>query len=135
MGITPSPYRGPGPPANRGRTVGTARRTIGCGLGRAARLEAYPGRTTMSTTAEETVTEVETGRTPWGGVASLGIGSFILVTGEFLPASLLSQIAAGIHVSEGVAGQLVTATAITGAVAALAISPLLPRLDRRLVMI
>jgi predicted MFS family arabinose efflux permease len=89
----------------------------------------------MSTTAEETETHVEASRTPWGGVASLGIGSFILVTGEFLPASLLSQIAAGIHVSEGVAGQLVTATAITGAVAALAISPLLPRLDRRLVMI
>jgi predicted MFS family arabinose efflux permease len=89
----------------------------------------------MSTTAEETVADVETGNTPWGAVASLGIGSFILVTGEFLPASLLSQIAAGIHVSEGVAGQLVTATAITGAVAALAISPLLPRLDRRVVMI
>jgi DHA1 family purine ribonucleoside efflux pump-like MFS transporter len=67
----------------------------------------------------------------WGGVVSLGIGVFALVMAEFLPASLLSPIAAGLGVSEGVAGQSVAITAVVAAIAGLTIPVLLPRLDRR----
>jgi predicted MFS family arabinose efflux permease len=67
----------------------------------------------------------------WGGVVSLGVGVFALVMAEFLPASLLSPIAAGLHVSEGVAGQSVAITAVVAAIAGLTIPVLLPRLDRR----
>ncbi|MCS5732369.1 MFS transporter [Herbiconiux daphne] len=75
------------------------------------------------------------GRTSWLGVASLGLGVFALVMAEFLPASLLSRIATDLRVSEGVAGQSVTVTAIVAALAGLALPVLLPRIDRRLVML
>ena len=57
----------------------------------------------------------------WGGVVALMAGVFALVTAEFLPASLLSPIASGLHVTEGTAGQAVTATAVVGAIAGLSV--------------
>lgn len=74
-------------------------------------------------------------RASWGGVVALMLGVFALVTSEFLPASLLSPIAAGLGISEGTAGQAVTATAIIGVVAGPAIGPLFPRLDRRMLLV
>ena len=68
---------------------------------------------------------------PWFAVASVGLGIFALVTSEFLPASLLPRIAASMGVSEGTAGQAVTATAVMGALTAPTIAILVPRLDRR----
>lgn len=70
----------------------------------------------------------------WLAVISLTLGVFGLVTAEFLPASLLTPIAADLGVSDGAAGQTVTATAVIGAVAGLA-TPIVTRdFDRRLVM-
>jgi DHA1 family purine ribonucleoside efflux pump-like MFS transporter len=70
----------------------------------------------------------------WWAVFSLTLGVFGLVTAEFLPASLLTSMAADLAISEGAAGQSVTATALVAAVSA----PLLPlltrRFDRRYVM-
>lgn len=40
----------------------------------------------------------------WAAILSLTLGTFALVTSEFLPASLLSPMAADLHISEGVAG-------------------------------
>ncbi|PZA22154.1 MFS transporter, partial [Modestobacter versicolor] len=54
---------------------------------------------------------------------------------EFLPASLLPRIADDLGVSAGTAGQSVTMTALAAAVSALCISVVLPRADRRRVMI
>jgi DHA1 family purine ribonucleoside efflux pump-like MFS transporter len=71
----------------------------------------------------------------WMGVVALMIGVFALVTSEFLPASLLSPIAAGLRISEGTAGQAVTATALVGIFAGPAIGPLFPRLDRRMLLV
>lgn len=71
----------------------------------------------------------------WAAVASLALGVFGLVTAEFLPASLLTAMAADLSVSEGAAGQTVTATALIGAIAAPSIPLLTRRLDRRHVMI
>jgi predicted MFS family arabinose efflux permease len=71
----------------------------------------------------------------WAGVISLSVGVFALVTAEFLPASLLSRIAADLGVTEGVAGQSVSVTAIVAAVAGLTLPVLLPRVDRRHLMI
>lgn len=71
----------------------------------------------------------------WAAVASMALGVFGLVTAEFLPASLLTAIAADLHVSEGAAGQTVTATALVGAIAAPSIPLLTRRFDRRLVLI
>ena len=50
------------------------------------------------------------------------LGVFALVTAEFLPASLLTPIAADFHISEGVAGQTVTATAAVALVTSLLVA-------------
>ena len=67
----------------------------------------------------------------WPAVASLTLGVFGLVTAEFLPASLLTAMAADLRISEGAAGQTVTATALIGAIAAPSIPVLTRRMDRR----
>jgi DHA1 family purine ribonucleoside efflux pump-like MFS transporter len=74
-------------------------------------------------------------RAHWPAVASLALGVFGLVTAEFLPASLLTAVAADLHVSEGAAGQTVTATALVGAISAPSIPLLTRRFDRRLVLV
>ncbi|MCO6051919.1 MFS transporter [Mesorhizobium sp. RP14(2022)] len=53
----------------------------------------------------------------WAAVVSLTFGVFGLVTAEFLPASLLTPMAAELGVSNGAAGQAVTATAVVAAFA------------------
>src|SRR5688572_16895960 len=70
----------------------------------------------------------------WGAVASLTLGVFGLVTAEFLPASLLTPLARDLGISEGTAGQAVTATAVVGAIAAPTMAIITRRIDRRLVM-
>jgi predicted MFS family arabinose efflux permease len=71
----------------------------------------------------------------WAGVVSLSLGILAIVMSEFLPASLLTRISGDLGVSEGAAGQSVTVTALAAAVSALSISVVLPRADRRRVMI
>ena len=73
-------------------------------------------------------------RPAWAAVVSLGLGIFTLVASEFLPASLLSPIAAELGITEGAAGQLVTATSIIGIVGGPLVVSALPRVDRRWVM-
>ena len=53
----------------------------------------------------------------WPAVLSLALGVFGLVTGEFLPASLLTPIAGDLGISNGAAGQTVTVTALVAGVA------------------
>lgn len=71
----------------------------------------------------------------WAAVTTLALSVFSLVTAEFLPASLLTAIAADLGVSEGAAGQTVTATALIGAIAAPSIPLLARRFDRKHVML
>jgi len=73
--------------------------------------------------------------THWPAIASLAMGVFGLVMAEFLPASLLTAMSTDLGVSDGAAGQAVTATALVGAVAAPTLPLLTRRLDRRVVML
>ncbi len=70
----------------------------------------------------------------WAGVLSLAMGVFGLVTAEFLPASLLTPIAADLGITNGAAGQTVTATAVIGTFAGIFMPIVTRHLDRRLVM-
>ncbi len=70
----------------------------------------------------------------WAGVVSLAFGSFSFVTAEFLPASLLTPMAADIGVSVGAAGQAISATAIAAGIAALIAAIVSRGIDRRLVI-
>ncbi|MDN5856908.1 MAG: MFS transporter, partial [Actinomycetia bacterium] len=71
----------------------------------------------------------------WTPVVALSFGIAMVVASEFLPASVLPAIAADIGVSEGTAGLAVAATAIAGACTAPTIAMILPRTDRRRVLI
>ena len=66
----------------------------------------------------------------WRAVYSLGLGVFGLITAEFLPASLLTPMAASLGVTEGMAGQAVTATALVALVTGLLITPATKSIDR-----
>ena len=70
----------------------------------------------------------------WPAVVSLTFGVFGLVTAEFLPASLLTPMAADIGISVGAAGQAVTATVVVGAIAGLAAAIVTRGIDRRVVI-
>jgi DHA1 family purine ribonucleoside efflux pump-like MFS transporter len=90
------------------------------------------------TTATDSIPTTTSGgqrSSSWAGVVSLGLGIFAIVMSEFLPASLLPRIADDLRVSAGAAGQSVTVTAFAAALSALLIAVVLPRADRRRVMI
>lgn len=78
--------------------------------------------------------------TPSGVAAQLPIVALAaaiatLVASEFLPASVLPALATDVGVSTGVAGLAVAATAIAGALTAPSIAVVVPRTDRRLVLV
>lgn len=77
----------------------------------------------------------EPGSPSWIPVIALSFGIGLVVLSEFLPASVLPTLAADIGVSEGTAGLAVAATAIAGALTAPSIAVLLPRADRRTVLV
>jgi DHA1 family purine ribonucleoside efflux pump-like MFS transporter len=87
------------------------------------------------TQAEAAPLDVDLAISPaWAGVLSLAMGVFGLVTAEFLPASLLTPIAADLGITNGAAGQTVTATAVIGTFAGVLMPILTRNIDRRLVM-
>ncbi|WP_207476425.1 MFS transporter [Arenibaculum pallidiluteum] len=71
----------------------------------------------------------------WPAVVSLSLGVFALVTAEFLPASLLTPMASDLSISDGLAGQAVTATAVVGAIAGPAVVIGTSRFDRRWILL
>jgi len=75
------------------------------------------------------------GAPAWAAVVSLSLGVFGLVTAEFLPASLLTPMATDLGITEGMAGQAVTATAIVALFSSLLAPSVTRRLDRRHVLL
>lgn len=73
-------------------------------------------------------------KTRLAGRLFTGAGVFGLITAEFLPASLLTPMAASLGVTEGMAGQAVTATALVALVTGLLITPATKSIDRRWVL-
>jgi predicted MFS family arabinose efflux permease len=65
----------------------------------------------------------------------MALGVFGLVTAEFLPASLLTPMAADLKITEGLAGQAVTATAAVALVTSLLIATVTRRIDRRYLLL
>jgi predicted MFS family arabinose efflux permease len=67
----------------------------------------------------------------WIAVLSVSLGAFVLVTSEFLPIGLLTLISAGLHVSHGTAGLMVTVPGLVAALAAPVMTIGAGRVDRR----
>ncbi|WP_159620639.1 MFS transporter [Arthrobacter zhaoguopingii] len=71
----------------------------------------------------------------YGGLVVLMLMGFLLVTAEFLPNGVLTEMADTLGVTPGQAGQTVTVTALAGLIVAPAVSILFPKLDRRSLLI
>lgn len=67
----------------------------------------------------------------WLAVGSIALGTFVMVTSEFLPIGLLGELAHALGVSEGRAGLMVTVPGIVAAFAAPAAALFAGRFDRR----
>ena len=74
-------------------------------------------------------------RIRYGGLVVLMLMSFLLVTAEFLPNGVLTEMAASLGVTPGQAGQTVTVTALVGLIVAPTIGLIFPRLDRRSLLV
>ena len=86
----------------------------------------------MPTTASLTITPPTSAqKLRYGGLIAMMLMSFLLVTAEFLPNGVLTEMAAGLGVTPGQAGQTVTVTALVGLVVAPTVGLVFPRLDRR----
>lgn len=88
----------------------------------------------MTNTVNESSTQTK--ETPaWWAVIAMALGVFGLVTAEFLPASLLTPMASDLSITEGMAGQAVSATAILAVFASLLTATVTRRMDRRYVLL
>lgn len=71
----------------------------------------------------------------YGALIVVMLLSFLLVTAEFLPNGVLTEMAASLGVTPGQAGQTVTVTALVGLVVAPTVGIVFPRLDRRTLLV
>src|SRR3954447_23527481 len=74
-------------------------------------------------------------RQSWGAVLAMSLGAFALVASEFMPVSLLTPIAADLHITEGQAGQAISVSGAFALVTSLFISKLAGRLNRRVLLL
>ena len=79
--------------------------------------------------------DLEPATPAWMAVFSLAMGVFGLLTAEYLPASLLTLMATDLGVSEALAGQAVTVTAVVALFAGLLVPGLTRGIDRRWVLL
>lgn len=90
----------------------------------------------MTTTAPIAVAPHSTTDTiKYGGLIVVMLMSFLLVTAEFLPNGVLTEMAESLNVTPGQAGQTVTVTALVGLIVAPTIGLIFPRLDRRSLLV
>ena len=71
----------------------------------------------------------------WGAVLALAFGVVVLTAAQTLPVSLLTPLAADLRISEGLAGQTVTATSAVALVTSLVIAFAARNLDRRVLLL
>ncbi|MGA8940837.1 MAG: MFS transporter [Acidobacteriaceae bacterium] len=71
----------------------------------------------------------------WGGVLALSLAAFALVASEFMPVSLLTPIAASLHISEGQAGQAISVSGAFALLTSLFITAIAGRLDRKVLLL
>lgn len=89
----------------------------------------------MSATMQLGENKVEQQTPAWGAVYAMGLCVAGLITAEMLPISLLTSIAGDLHISEGLAGQTVTATAAIAFLSSLLIAVVTRSVDRRNVLL
>lgn len=71
----------------------------------------------------------------WGAVLAMSLGAFALVASEFMPVSLLTPIAANLHISEGQAGQAISVSGAFAVLTSLFISSLTKGINRKTLLL
>lgn len=79
--------------------------------------------------------QFSTGAAHWSAVFSLFMGVTSLIAAEFIPVSLLTPIAQELGITEGMAGQSVTAVGIFAVITSILLAPLTRKIDRRHVLL
>ncbi|WFU10319.1 MFS transporter [Rhizobium sp. CB3090] len=79
--------------------------------------------------------EIVTGPANWGAVFAMSLCVFVLIASEFMPVSLLTPIAADLHLTEGQAGQAISVSGIFAVLTSLFIASILGSLDRKIVLL
>ncbi len=74
-------------------------------------------------------------RIRYGALVVMMLLSFLLVTAEFLPNGMLTEMADALGVTPGQAGQTVTVTALVGLLVAPTVGMVFPRIDRRTLLV
>ncbi|WP_439865197.1 MFS transporter [Pseudomonas antarctica] len=67
----------------------------------------------------------------WGAVLAMSLAAFALVASEFMPVSLLTPLAADLHISEGQAGQGISVSGLFALLTSLVIARIAARMERR----
>lgn len=78
-----------------------------------------------------TLSPTPQGKPAWGAVLAMSLAAFALVASEFMPVSLLTPVAADLHVSEGQAGQGIAVSGAFALVTSLFIATFAARVDRK----
>src|SRR4051794_6906634 len=71
----------------------------------------------------------------WAAVLAMTLCVATLIASEFMPVSLLTPIAADLHLTEGQAGQAISVSGIFAVLTSLSIAAATGRLDRRIVLL
>jgi len=71
----------------------------------------------------------------WSAVFALSLCVATLIASEFMPVSLLTPIAADLHITEGQAGQAIAISGVVAVLTSLSISSLTRNIDRRIVLL
>ncbi|MEZ1314449.1 MFS transporter [Pseudomonas fluorescens] len=70
-------------------------------------------------------------RQSWGAVFAMSLAAFVLVASEFMPVSLLTPIAADLHVTEGQTGQGIAMSGLFALITSLLIASVAARVKRK----
>ncbi|WP_426234603.1 MFS transporter [Pseudomonas sp. TWP3-2] len=71
----------------------------------------------------------------WGAVFAMSLAAFVLVASEFMPVSLLTPIAADLHVTEGQAGQGISVSGVFALFTSLLIPLVAARVGRKALLV
>src|SRR5688572_1830847 len=71
----------------------------------------------------------------WSGVFAMSLCVFALIASEFMPVSLLTPIAADLHITEGMAGQGIAISGAFAVLTSLSISWLTSSMDRKTLLL
>jgi predicted MFS family arabinose efflux permease len=81
--------------------------------------------------------QLKAGQQPafWSGVFAMTLCAFALVASEFMPVSLLTPVAADLHISEGLAGQAISVSGVFALLTSLSISSLAGGMSRKTLLL